>query len=61
MLSMFDSREEFLPFHLDLPTLSCTVYVEGVVVFVLYHFLFVESEVTYKEFPPTVVSPWTYF
>ena len=47
--------------HLDLLTSSCTVYVEGVIVFVLDHFLFVESEVTREEFPPIVVSPQTYF
>ena len=65
--------EEFLPLtplweyccfvgvHLDLPTSSCTVFVEGVIILVLDCFLFVESEVTRKEFPPIIVSPRTYF
>ena len=69
---MFDSREEFppLPFwdchcfvrvRLDLPTSSCTVCVEGVIVLVLDCFPFVESEVTREEFPLIIVSPRTYF
>ena len=73
MILMFDSGEEFPHLPLwgivvvfmgvlsDLPTPSCTVCVEGVIVFVLDWFPFVESEVTHEEFPPIVVSPRTYF
>ena len=47
---------------LDLPTLSCIVCVEGVIVVIFgLFFLVVESEVTRKEFPSIVVSSWTYF
>ena len=46
---------------MDLPTSSCIVCVEGVVVLVLDCFPFVESEVTREEFPPIIVSPRTYF
>ena len=73
MLSMFDSGEEFPPLpplrdcscfvrvHLDLPTSSCTVCVEGVIVLVLDYLPFAKSEVTREEFPPIIVSPRTYF
>ena len=47
--------------YLDHPTSSCTICVEEVIVFALDCFLFVESEVTCKEFPPIVVSLRTYF
>ena len=47
--------------RLDLPTSSCTVSVEGVIVLDLDCFLFVESEVTREEFPLIVVSSRMYF
>ena len=40
----------FVGVRLDLPTSSCTVCVEGVIVLVLDCFPFVESEVTHEEF-----------
>ena len=47
----------FVGVRLDLPTSSCAVCVEGVIVLVLDYFPFVVSEVTRKEFPPIIVSP----
>ena len=46
---------------MNLPTSSCTVCVEGVIVLVLDCFPFVESEGTCEELPPIIVSPRTYF
>ena len=49
----------FMGVCLDLPTSSCAVCVEGVIVLVLDYFPFVEIEVTGEEFPPIIVSPRT--
>ena len=59
-LPFWDCRR-FVGVRLDLPTSSCALCVEGVIVLVLDCFPFVESKVTCEEFPPIIVSPRTYF
>ena len=60
LLPFWDYRW-FVGVRLDLPTSSCTVCVEGVIVLVLDCFPIDKSEVTCEESPPIVVSPQTYF
>ena len=51
----------FMGVRLDLPTSSCIVCVEGVMVLVLHCFPFDESGGMCEDLLPIIVSPRTYF